>query len=100
MPGGARGNPGALLMTPTLVYRSPGPHFGPGSSTYDFKPARDDAELESLLADGWHGSLEEGLAAVASAENPEPEAPKARRSRKAAGETAGNDPAAGSGTGE
>jgi hypothetical protein len=39
-----------------LVYRSPGPHWGPPGKTYDCKGV-DLEELAQAVADGWHESF-------------------------------------------
>jgi hypothetical protein len=40
----------------TLVYRSPGPHWGPPGKTYDCKGVEPE-ELAQAVADGWHESF-------------------------------------------
>lgn len=42
---------------PALVYRCPGPHFGPDGTTYDSLGVNDDEQLRAALADGWAESL-------------------------------------------
>jgi hypothetical protein len=39
-----------------LVYRSPGPHWGPPGKTYDCKGVEPE-ELAQAVADGWHESF-------------------------------------------
>jgi hypothetical protein len=39
-----------------LVYRSPGPHWGPSGKTYDCKGVEPEG-LAEALADGWHESF-------------------------------------------
>lgn len=39
-----------------LVYRSPGPHWGPPGTTYDCKGVESE-ELAQAVADGWHESF-------------------------------------------
>lgn len=46
---------------PTLVYRSPGPHHGPGSSTYDYRGVRDEDELILRQLEGWSLSMAEAI---------------------------------------
>lgn len=41
------------MSFPTLVYKSPGNHFGPNGSTYNYVGVKDQAELDALLKDGW-----------------------------------------------
>lgn len=38
---------------PTIVYRVPGPHWGPMGKTYDYKGIHSAEELNDALADGW-----------------------------------------------
>lgn len=47
---------------PTLVYKSPGDHFGPGSATYSYKGVREQAQLDEALSSGWFRTLAEALA--------------------------------------
>jgi len=42
---------------PTIVYRSPGPHFGELGHTYESKGVADAAALTDALATGWHKTL-------------------------------------------
>lgn len=46
---------------PVLMYRVPGPHFGPPGVTYDWCGARDGEHLAELLADGWKYSLADAI---------------------------------------
>jgi hypothetical protein len=62
----------------TVVYRSPGPHFGPAGKTYDLKGVSS-AELGEAVANGWHVSFLAAMglepaapAAPAPAPAPEP----------------------------
>lgn len=41
------------MIFPTLVYKSPGNHFGPNGSTYNYVGVNDQAELDARLKDGW-----------------------------------------------
>lgn len=41
------------MSFPTLVYKSPGNHFGPNGSTYNYVGVNDQAELDARLKDGW-----------------------------------------------
>lgn len=54
---------------PTLVYKSPGDHFGPGSSTYSYKGVGDARQLGDALSAGWFRTLSEAL----SGDHEEPE---------------------------
>ena len=42
---------------PALVYRCPGPHFGPDGTTYNALGVKDDEQLRAALAEGWAESL-------------------------------------------
>ena len=53
------------MSFPTLVYKSPGNHFGPGSSTYDYVGVADAEQLAARLKEGWFKSLSEALAGEA-----------------------------------
>lgn len=57
-----------------LVYRSPGPHWGPPGKTYDCKGVEPE-ELAEALADGWHESFAAalGLESVKAPVEPVPE---------------------------
>lgn len=60
---------------PTLVYRSPGPHHGPGSTTYDYRGVKDEDELLLRQLEGWTLSLDEainGKSVVQEVTAPEP----------------------------
>lgn len=41
------------MSFPTLVYKSPGNHFGPNGSTYNYVGVTDQEELDKRLAEGW-----------------------------------------------
>lgn len=45
------------MSFPTLVYKSPGNHFGPNGSTYNYAGAADQAELDQRLKEGWSLTL-------------------------------------------
>ena len=66
-----------------LVYRSPGPHWGPPGKTYDCKGVEPE-ELAEALADGWHESFAAALgpepvsAPVEPAPEPADDAPPTR----------------------
>lgn len=57
-----------------LVYRSPGPHWGPPGMTYDCKGVEPE-ELAQAVADGWHESFlaAVGLEPVSAPAEPAPE---------------------------
>lgn len=42
---------------PTIVYRCPGPHWGPPGTTYESVGVDDEQQLLQRLADGWSESL-------------------------------------------
>lgn len=46
---------------PVLMYRVPGPHFGPPGVTYDWRGARDESQMADMLADGWCHTLDEAI---------------------------------------
>lgn len=58
------------IKYPTILYRCPGPHFGPNGSTYEIAQARDDDQFDELLDKGYSQSL---TAAVDRSNEPEPE---------------------------
>ena len=41
------------MSFPTLVYKSPGNHFGPNGSTYNYAGVADQEELDKRLSEGW-----------------------------------------------
>lgn len=45
------------MSFPTLVYKSPGNHFGPDGSTYNYAGVNDQAELDKRLKEGWSLTL-------------------------------------------
>lgn len=57
------------MMFPTIVYKCPGPNFGPHGTTYDARGANDSDALEALGREGWFASLPE---AVDAFKNPAP----------------------------
>ena len=63
-----------IIEFPALVYRCPGPYFGPHGKTYDTRPVASPEALAEALRDGWHWSLDDaarGLVAQPE-EAPEP----------------------------
>ena len=42
---------------PSIVYRSPGAHFGPNGKTYSYRGVADEDEMARALADGWFATL-------------------------------------------
>jgi len=49
-------------MNPTLLYKSPGDHFGPEGKTYSYVGVKTQEELDAKLADGWHETLADAIA--------------------------------------
>ena len=50
-------------MFPALVYRCPGPHWGPPGTTYEAAPAADAEALAAALSAGWFATLPEAVEA-------------------------------------
>ena len=48
---------------PTLVYRCPGPHWGPPGTTYRAESVADASELAAALSAGWFATLPEAVEA-------------------------------------
>ena len=46
-----------------IVYRCPGPHWGPPGTTYDSRGVADQDELAAHLEQGWHSTLAQAAAA-------------------------------------
>jgi hypothetical protein len=42
---------------PALVYRCPGPHFGPSGTTYESRGVEDELQLLEAISQGWLESL-------------------------------------------
>lgn len=61
-----------MIIFPTIVYKSPGQHFGPFGKTYKTAPAVDQSVFDALIADGWHATLPEACGQVVDKE-PEPD---------------------------
>lgn len=40
-----------------MVYRCPGPHFGPSGTTYESRGVKDDLQLLEAISQGWRESL-------------------------------------------
>lgn len=57
---------------PTLVYRTPGPHFA-STGTYDYRAANSPGDLEEAKAHGWFLTLPEALAGKHDDVEAEPE---------------------------
>ncbi len=55
------------MSFPTIVYRTPGPHFGPPGKTYAFLGVANEAEMAKALADGWHPTIEQACEPPAKA---------------------------------
>ena len=49
------------MSFPTLVYRCPGPHWGPPGTTYQSTGVSDQAALDRALGEGWYASLSEAV---------------------------------------
>jgi hypothetical protein len=56
---------------PIMVFRSPGPHFGPAGKTYDLKGVAPE-DLGAAIADGWHESYLAALGLEPAAPTPAP----------------------------
>ena len=63
---------------PTLVYRSPGPHHGPGSTTYDYRGVKTEDELTLRQIEGWTLSLDEAINGKPAAPEPVDNSPPTR----------------------
>lgn len=46
-------------MFPTLVYKSPGSHFGPNGKTYSYLGVNDEAALNAAIESGWNPDFQE-----------------------------------------
>ena len=51
------------MRFPTIVYKCPGPHWGPPSTTYQHLGVADQAALDMALGDGWFATLPEAVEA-------------------------------------
>jgi len=60
-----------VLTFPTILYRVPGAHSGPGF-TYDYAGALDQSAADALKAQGWHETLVDAV----SPPSVEPAAPE------------------------
>ena len=49
------------MSFPTLVYRCPGPHFGPLGTTYNSIGVADQKALDKALGEGWYATLVEAV---------------------------------------
>ena len=59
---------------PNLVYRCPGPHFGPSGTTYVAEQVLDESDLAAALSAGWFATLPEAVEAFLAPPPSEPEA--------------------------
>lgn len=59
---------------PTIVYRCPGPHWGPPGTTYQSVGVDNAEQFAAKLADGWYETLVEAAAAFLNP--PAPPAPE------------------------
>lgn len=57
---------------PTIVYRCPGPHWGPPGTTYGSVGVNTADELAARLAEGYHCSIPEAAEAFLAAKAPKP----------------------------
>ena len=48
---------------PSLVYRCPGPHWGPPGTTYEAALVKGDTDLAAALSAGWFATLPEAVEA-------------------------------------
>lgn len=55
---------------PTIVYRCPGPHWGPPGTTYGSVGVNTADELAARLAEGYHRSIPEAAEAFLAAKAP------------------------------
>lgn len=51
------------MAFPTLVYRCPGPHWGPPGTTYEAAPVAGEEALAAALSAGWCATLPEAVEA-------------------------------------
>jgi hypothetical protein len=51
------------MSFPTIVYRCPGPHWGPPGTTYQSSGVADQAALDKALSEGWYATLVEAVEA-------------------------------------
>ena len=51
------------MSYPSLVYRCPGPHWGPPGTTYEAAPVKDATDLAAALSAGWFATLPEAVEA-------------------------------------
>jgi len=55
---------------PTIVYRCPGPNWGPPGTTYNSIGVADQSAFDKALADGWFATLPEAVEAFLSPAEP------------------------------
>lgn len=61
-----------MIQFPTILYKTPGQHFGPFGKTYKTHAAADAVQFDALVADGWHETLPAACGEVAD-KAPEPD---------------------------
>ncbi len=64
-----------MKIEPVLLYKSPGPHFGPNGKTYAYIGANTEEQLANALASGWKASFAEVMGMVPAAPSAPPSAP-------------------------
>jgi hypothetical protein len=67
-------------MTPIMLYRCPGKHRGPYASSYDYKSAKTEDEVKTLIEAGWAESLD--VAMDEAGDKAYPELKKVARRKK------------------
>ena len=60
---------------PSLVYRCPGPHFGPSGTTYVAESVANESELAAARSAGWFATLPEAVEAFLAPPATEPVEP-------------------------
>ena len=53
---------------PKIVYKCPGPHFGPSGTTYQSVGVSNQKDFDLMLKDGWHKSLPDAVKSISIAE--------------------------------
>ena len=60
---------------PAIVYRCPGPHWGPHGTTYDTLAVEDATAFDAALSGGWLPTLQDAAETAAGLRVEAPEAP-------------------------
>lgn len=55
---------------PTIVYKCPGPHWGPSGTTYQSIGVDNKQELDEKISQGWHDSLVKAVDAFLNPSKP------------------------------